>query len=491
MAQTGKVYLVGAGPGDPGLLTLRGAACLAEADEVLYDGLVNPLLLRLTPAHASRTSRAPGPEGRRLDQDEINSRLIALARSGKTVVRLKGGDPFIFGRGAEEAEALAQAGIPFEVVPGITAATAAAEYAGISLTHRGSSSAVAYITGHEDPGKPRSALDYAALARFPGTLVFYMGLHRLPAITSALMRAGMPWATPAAVICRASTPQQRTVIASLGDLPDRVTAAGLRPPSLIVVGPCVERREGLAWYESRPLLGKRIGITRPDGQAGPQIDRLLALGAEPVLMPTIRIAPLTDWTALDDVLTRLAGFDWIVWTSANGVRAFCDRLWKTGRDVRQLAGLKLAAIGPSTAEALAEFHLRADVVPDEYRAESLAEAMRETVSGSRILWARASRGRDVLPQQLTAAGADVEQIVVYRNEDADRLPPAAAAALEAGDVDWIGLSSPSIARQLAALLSETTRAQLGHRTRLAAISPVTQQAAEEAGLPVSLTAGTY
>ncbi|MGE4003159.1 MAG: uroporphyrinogen-III C-methyltransferase, partial [Planctomycetaceae bacterium] len=219
MAQTGKVYLVGAGPGDPGLLTLRGAACLAEADEVLYDGLVNPLLLRLTPAHASRTSRAPGPEGRRLDQDEINSRLIALARSGKTVVRLKGGDPFIFGRGAEEAEALAQAGIPFEVVPGITAATAAAEYAGISLTHRGSSSAVAYITGHEDPGKPRSALDYAALARFPGTLVFYMGLHRLPAITSALMRAGMPWATPAAVICRASTPQQRTVIASLGDLP--------------------------------------------------------------------------------------------------------------------------------------------------------------------------------------------------------------------------------------------------------------------------------
>ncbi|MGE4003565.1 MAG: uroporphyrinogen-III synthase, partial [Planctomycetaceae bacterium] len=256
-------------------------------------------------------------------------------------------------------------------------------------------------------------------------------------------------------------------------------------------GPCVERREGLAWYESRPLLGKRIGITRPDGQAGPQIDRLLALGAEPVLMPTIRIAPLTDWTALDDVLTRLAGFDWIVWTSANGVRAFCDRLWKTGRDVRQLAGLKLAAIGPSTAEALAEFHLRADVVPDEYRAESLAEAMRETVSGSRILWARASRGRDVLPQQLTAAGADVEQIVVYRNEDADRLPPAAAAALEAGDVDWIGLSSPSIARQLAALLSETTRAQLGHRTRLAAISPVTQQAAEEAGLPVSLTAGTY
>lgn len=490
MRQTGTVYLVGAGPGDPGLITLRGAACLARADEVLYDGLVNPLLLRLTPAHATRTSRAPGPEGRRLDQDEINARLIALAQTGKTVVRLKGGDPFIFGRGAEEAEALARAGIPFEVVPGVTAATAAAEYAGIALTRRGSASAVAYITGHEDPDKSQPALDYAALARFPGTLVFYMGLHRLPQIAEALIRAGMSETTAAAVICRASTPWQCTVTAPLGELPGRAASAGLRPPSLIIVGPCVDRREGLRWYESRPLFGKRIGITRPDGQADPQIRRALELGAEPVLMPTIRIEPLTDWTTVDAVLARVAEFDWIIWTSANGVSAFCGRLWESGGDMRRLSGIRLAAIGPATADALAAFHLRADLVPDEYRAESLAQALGGLVSGKRVLWVRASRGRDVLPQQLSAARASVEELTVYRNEDVTDLPAPAVTALEAGDVDWIGLSSPSIARQLAALLPPRAREHLGGTTRLAAISPVTRQAAEEAGLPVCATAET-
>ncbi len=488
---TGTVFLVGAGPGDPGLLTLRGQECLAAADEVLYDGLVNPLLLRHTSAHAVRTCRAPGPDGRRLDQDEINERLVALAQAGKTVVRLKGGDPFVFGRGPEEAEALTRAGIPFEVVPGITAATAAAEYAGIAFTHRASASAVAYITGHEDPRKPQSALDYESLARFPGTLVFYMGLHRLPAIADALMAAGMPPTTPAAVISRGSTPLQRTVTGPLAELPDRVTAAGLRAPSLIVVGSCVERREGLNWFESRPLLGKRIGITRPEEQAGPQIARALALGAEPLLMPTIRIEPVDDWTTVDAVLSRIAGFDWIVWTSVNGVRAFLGRLWETGGDVRQLGGVKLAAIGPSTAEAIARFHLRADVVPHQYRAESLAESLRREVSGQHVLWARASRGRDVLPRELMAAGADVEELVVYRNEDVARFPESSAAALDAGDIDWVGLSSPSIARQFAALLSPSARKHLRERMRLAAISPVTQQAAEEAGLPVAVTAETY
>ncbi len=487
----GTVFLVGAGPGDPGLLTLRGRECLAAADEVLYDGLANPLLLRHTSAHAVRTCRASGPDGRRIDQDEINARLIALAQAGKTVVRLKGGDPFVFGRGPEEAEALAQAGIPFEIVPGITAATAAAEYAGIALTHRESASAVAYITGHEDPRKPQPALDYESLARFPGTLVFYMGLHRLAAIADALVAAGMPATTPAAVISRGSTPRQRTVTGPLCELPDRVTSAGLRAPSLIVVGSCVERREGLKWYESKPLLGKRIGITRPEEQAGPQIARVLALGAEPVLMPTIRIEPISDWTTVDTVLSRLAEFDWIVWTSVNGVRAFFGRLWETGGDVRQLGGVKLAAIGPATAEALARFHLRADIVQDEYRAESLAEAMRKDVSGRRVLWARASRGRDVLPRELTAAGADVQELAVYRNEDVDDFPEPTVAALDAGEIDWIGLSSPSIARQFAALLSPSARNHLGARTRLVAISPVTQQAAEEAGLPVAVTAETY
>jgi uroporphyrinogen III methyltransferase/synthase len=297
--------------------------------------------------------------------------------------------------------------------------------------------------------------------------------------------------TPAAVISRASTPLQRTVTAPLGELADRVREAALRAPSLIVVGTCVERREARAWFESRPLLGKRIGITRPDAQADPQIARALSLGAEPILMPTITIEPLTDWSTVDTALQRITQFDWLVFTSVNGVRALLGRLWRSGGDARQLAGLRLAAIGPATAEALAEFHLRADVVPDEFRAEGLADALRDNVSGRRILWARASRGRDVLPRELKHVGAEVEEIVVYRNEDADALPPAAAAALEAGEVDWIGLSSPSIARQFAALIPDAARAHLGRRTRLAAISPVTQAAAEAAGLPVAVTAESY
>lgn len=487
----GKVYLVGAGPGDPGLLTLRGRECLDRADEVVYDGLVNPLLLRLTKAHAIRTSRVMGPEGKRLDQSQINTMLIALAQEGKQVVRLKGGDPYIFGRGSEEAEALLEAGIPFEVVPGVTAANAATSYAGISLTHRDDASAVAYITGHEDPTKPETTIDYDVLARFPGTLVFYMGLHRLAKIADSLIAAGLPSSTPAAVISRGSTPRQQTVTASLSELPERVIAAKVKPPSLIVVGDCVSRHDRLAWFESKPLLGKRMGITRPDAQADPQIARAIELGAEPVLMPTIRIEPVDDWSEVDETLSHLAEFDWLVFTSVNGVRALLDRLWQTGRDVRALSHLKLACIGPSTADALAEYHLRADVVPVEYRAEALVESMRGEVAGKRVLWARASRGRDVIPHELEAAGAAVRELVVYRNEDAESLPARAVAVVEAGEVDWIGLSSPSIARQLATLLTSEMRKHLGTSTRLVAISPVTQAAAEEAGLPVSVTATEY
>ena len=487
----GKVYLDGAGPGDPGLLTLRRRECLLQADEVVYDGLVNPLLLRLTKAHATRTSRVDGPTGRRLDQEEINTLLIALAREGKCVVRLKGGDPYIFGRGAEEAEALLKAGIEFEVVPGVTAATAVTAYAGISLTHREDASAVAYVTGHEDPTKPHSALDYETLARFPGTLVFYMGLHRLPEITAALISAGLSPSTPAAVISRGATSRQRTVTASLESLPEKVTAARLRPPSLIVIGSCVMRHERLAWFEAKPLLGQRIGITRPDAQSEPQIARAIELGAEPVLMPTIRIEPMQDWTTVDKTLDRLTDYDWLVFTSVNGVRSVLDRLWQTGRDARSLATIKLAGIGPSTAEALNEYQLRADVVPDEYRAEALAEVLRDQVAGKRVLWARASRGRNILPRELRSAGAVVDELIVYRNEDVESLPPSVVDALRAGDMNWIGLSSPSIARQLAQLIPADARSHLGKSTKLVAISPVTQAAAEEAGLPVSTTATSF
>jgi uroporphyrinogen III methyltransferase/synthase len=491
VAKTGIVYLVGAGPGDPGLLTLRGLECLRRADLVLYDGLVNPLLLRHTKAHAERTCRSENPSGRTLHQAEINQQLIDAARAGKTVVRLKGGDPFVFGRGSEEAAALAAAGIPFEVVPGITAAVAASAYAGISLTHRDCASAVAFVTGHEDPAKPDSALDYAALAKFPGTLVFYMGLHRLEAIIRSLLNAGKPATTPAAVISRGTTPAQRTITAELGQLAESVRRADLHPPSLIVVGDCARQREAIAWFEQRPLFGLRVAITRPSDQAGPQIDRLLDLGAQPILLPTIAVKPIDDWGDVDRTLAALSNYDWLVFTSVNGVRALLDRLWSIGGDSRRLTHIKLAAIGEATADALREFHLRPDIVPDSYRAEALAEALLPHVVGKRVLWARASRGRDVLPTELRAAGATVDELVVYQNVDIEHWDADLVALLERGEVDWICLSSPSIARNLRRLLSPAALAHVGTRIKLASISPVTSAAAREVGLPIAAEATTF
>lgn len=483
---TGRVHLVGAGPGDPGLLTLRAVECLRSADLVLYDGLVNPLVLRHSRATAERTCRVSGPDGRRLDQEEINARLVEAARAGLTVVRLKGGDPFVFGRGSEEATALREAGIPFDVVPGITAAVAASAYAGISVTHRRFASAVAFVTGHEDPGKTGSALDYPNLATFAGTLVFYMGLHRLPEIAAALIDAGKPPTTPACVISRGTTPRQRSVSAPLADLPDRVAEAELKAPSLIVVGECVTQRDTIAWFEDRPLLGTRIGITRPVDQMEPQIARCLELGADPVPMPTITIGPPDDLAAVDDVARRLGEFGWVVFTSANGVRGLLERVRATGGDARRFGTAQIATIGPGTAEALAEYGLEADLVPDEYRAEGLAAALGPRVDGKRVLWARANRGRDVLPDELTAAGADLETCIAYRNDDVTALDPDVLSQLARHEIDWIGLSSPSIARSVARLLDG-----LDNPPRFASISPVTTAAAIEAGLTIAAEATVH
>ncbi len=487
----GKVYLVGAGPGDPGLITLKGLECITRADLILYDGLVNPLILLGITASAERTNRTTGPSGRRLDQEEINQRLIAAAREGKTVVRLKGGDPFVFGRGGEEAAALAKAQVPFEVVPGVTAAVAASAYAGISLTHRDLASAVAFVTGHEDPQKPSTMLDYGALAKFPGTLVFYMGLDRLAAIAAALIAAGKPSATPAAVISRGTTPAQRTICGSLVEIAGKVRDAELHAPSTIIVGDCVCQRETIAWFEQKPLFGKRIVITRPAAQAASVVSKLLELGAQPVLAPTIDIRPPDDWSAVDRVLDRLAEFDWIVFTSINGVNFFLNRIWDTGGDVRKVSNAKLAAIGEGTAEALARFHLRPDLLPDTYRAEALAEALGPYVAGKRVLWARASRGRDVVSVELRSAGAIVEEVVVYRNLDIDSLDAGVVREIEAGAVDWVCLSSPSIARAFHRLLTPLGRGQLGKKVGIASISPVTTAAAREVGMPVDAEATTY
>ena len=485
---TGCVYLVGAGPGDPGLLTLRGLECLQQADLVLYDGLVNPLLLEHTQATVERTRREDEDGRKVLDQDAINRRLVSEARAGRTVVRLKGGDPLVFGRGAEEARVLAEAGVPFEIVPGITAATAAAAYAGIPMTHRDKASAVALVTGHEDPAKENPAVDYDALAGFAGTLVFYMGLDQLGEIVSRLLSAGRDPVSPAAVISHGTLPSQQTVTATLAELPGAVEAAELVAPSLIVVGECVTEREAIAWFEQRPLLGRSVGVTRPVTQSAGVVGRLVQLGAEPVLMPTIEILPPVSSSEVDSVLDRLDEFDWIVFTSANGVAGLLGRLWDVGADLRRLSNCRLAAIGPATAEALAGYRLRADLVPESFRAEALGEALGSRVEGARVLWARASRGRDVLPDLLEKAGADLHQLVVYRNEDVEGWPAGTVERLAAGRLDWIGLSSPSIARGVARL-ARSADVSLDS-TRLASISPVTSQAAREVGLEVSVEAET-
>jgi len=458
------------------------------ADLVLYDGLANPQLLEHTRATTERTARVGGPGSRHLDQAEINQRLIAAAKEGKTVVRLKGGDPFIFGRGSEEAVALAQAGVPFEVVPGITAATGAAVYSGISLTHRDHASAVALITGHEDPTKPESALPYSQLGHFPGTLVFYMGLHRIEQITRSLIESGRPADQPAAVVCQATTPRQQVVVGTLSTIASLAQAAHLKPPSLLIVGDCVGLRQQVSWAERRPLQGLRIGITRPAGQSEESIRQARQLGAEPILMPTIAVAPLTDHSAVDATIGELATYDWVVFTSVNGVDGFFGRLHALGLDGRAMGHCRLAAIGTSTAERLAHWHMKADLIPAEFRAEALAAALQPQVAGRKVLWAKATRGRDVLPEQLREAGAQVYELPVYQNFDVSEFTPQVQELLRKGELDWICLSSPSGAKSLNRLIPDAARAHVGRSIRLAAISPLTAAAAMEVGLPVNAVA---
>ncbi len=489
----GKVYLVGAGPGDPGLLTLRGAECLAVSDLVLYDGLVNPLLLRMTKGVCERTARARRDGTSIVPQHEINERLIAEARAGKVVTRLKGGDPYIFGRGSEEAAALAEAGIPFEVIPGVTAATGAGEYAGFSFTHRDISSAVAFVTGHEDPTRGESRLNYASLAQFPGTLVFYMGLNRLPEICRQLRHAGMTASTPAAVVCQASLPTQKVVEGTLETLPNLVQLASLKPPSLIVVGQCVTQRSQLNWFERLPLFGLSIGITRPEDQADDIASQIVRLGGEPVLMPMIEVGPMPESSTagIREVLRRIAEFDWLIFTSVNGVSEFFRHLFDAALDVRCLGSVKLAAIGTSTAERLRTFGLKADLIPSQFRGEALAAEVSSVAKGQRVLWARATRGRDVIPEMLTAAGIHVEQLTVYDNRDVQTFSPEIIARLKNHSLDWIGLSSPSIARRFADLLQAAGISPNELQTKLVTISPVTSSAATDFGLKVSAEATTY
>ncbi len=483
------VFLVGAGPGHPGLLTLRAAECLRQADLVLYDKLVSPLLLEHAPASAEKhcvVELAAHHDERIVP---IHEAMIAAVRAGKRVVRLKGGDPFVFGRGAEEAEVLRQAGIPFEIVPGVTAALGAAAFAGISLTHRACSSAVAFVTGHENPHKPESVLDWNALARFPGTLVIYMGMSRLDRIVPLLLAAGKDPKTPAAVVHCATLGTQRTLVGPLSELPRRVREEGLAAPALIVIGPVVALRDELAWFEHLPLFGKRVLVTRPRHQAGEMVHRLIELGAVPFTLPTVEIRAISDWGPVDRAISSMRQYDWLVFTSANGVHAFLGRIEALGLDLRVLGHLRLAAIGPKTAEALRQYHLKADLVPARFQSEDLADALKGQIRPEqRVLLARADRGRELLREQLSAV-CQVEQIAVYAQVDAVETDETVMNALRRGEIEFITLTSSNIARALLERLDATCRRRIETgEVKLVSISPVTSAEVQKHGFVVGAEA---
>jgi uroporphyrinogen III methyltransferase / synthase len=515
-ARGGVVYLVGAGPGDPGLMTARSLELIAGADVVFYDRLIPPGALDGAradaeliyvgkqpepPADGPKTHAYGGKSAHRprssVSQGEINGRLIEAAKGGRSVVRLKGGDPFVFGRGGEEGEALRAAGVEFEVVPGVTAGVAATAYAGIPVTHRDDASAVAFVTGHEDPEKAETALDWDALARFPGTLVFYMGVKRLAENAAALIEAGRDPEQPAAAIERGTMAGQRTVTATLGTIAATVERKAVGPPALIVVGPVAARRESLAWLERRPLHGRRIVVTRARAQASGLAATLRGVGAEVVELPAIRIEPRIESEEVRRAVESIREYSLVCLTSPNGAHLLFEALadarsspggadspepTDAGLDARALAGAAVAAIGPGTARALAEHGIVADVVPERFVAEALVEALAAVeVEGRKVLIARAAEARDVLPDALRERGAEVDVVALYETV---REEPSAEAIEAAQGADYVTFTSSSTVTNLTAALGD----RFPSNARIVSIGPVTSDSARAAGLSVDVEA---
>ncbi|HET7121874.1 MAG TPA: uroporphyrinogen-III C-methyltransferase [Solirubrobacterales bacterium] len=481
-ARAGVVYLVGAGPGDPGLMTARSLELIAGADAIFYDRLIPPGALSGARADAELLYVGKQPGVPSVPQEEIGERLIAAARGGKSVVRLKGGDPFVFGRGGEEGEALREAGVEFEVVPGVTAGVAATAYAGIPVTHRDEASAVAFVTGHEDPEKEETALDWEALARFPGTLVFYMGVKRLADNAAALIAAGRDPDEPAAAIERGTWPGQRTVEATLGTIAAAVTREQVKAPALIVVGAVAKRREELAWLERRPLHGRRVVVTRARAQASGLAATLRGLGAEVVELPAIRIEPRIDNDEVRQTAAALGVYELICLTSPNGVRLLFEAMEGVGCDARALAGVTVAAIGPGTARALAERGVLADVIPERFVAEGLVEALEDKdLTGARVLVARAAEARDVLPDALRERGAEVDVVALYETV---REQPEAEQVEAAQGADYVTFTSSSTVTNLVEALGD----RFPGGARVVSIGPVTSESARAAGLRVDVEA---
>src|ERR1700682_6501346 len=481
----GRVYLVGAGPGDLGLVTLRAKECIEQADVIVYDHLANPEMLSWARESAEIIYAGKKAGEHALTQDEINALLVKKAQEGNQVVRLKGGDPFVFGRGAEEARAIVDAGIPFEIVPGITSAIAAPAYAGIPVTSRAQNSHVTFFTGHEDPAKAETSIDFAALAKLGVTQVMLMGVERIDSITREMMERGARADLPVALVRWGTTGRQETLVGTLADIAKRVADAGFEAPAVAVFGDVVALRENLNWYEKRPLSGKRIVVTRTRKQASALSEQLRALGADILELPTIRIEPPTELREFAELVQYSHAYDWIVFTSANAVDAFFELFFKLYDDAREIGASKIAAIGPSTAQRVRDFHLHVDLQPEEFVAESVVREFQKQggVENLRILLARAEKARVVLPKQLADLGAIVDQGIAYRTVPETRDTTGARRRLLEEGADLITFTSSSTVENFLALGLPWPKGM-----QVASIGPITSQTARDNGLKVEIEA---
>ncbi|MBV8371119.1 MAG: uroporphyrinogen-III C-methyltransferase [Candidatus Eremiobacteraeota bacterium] len=482
----GKVWLVGAGPGDPGLLTLKGARALAQCDTLVYDYLASPAIVALTPPDCEKIYVGKKAGAHTLSQDEITALIVRLGREGKKVVRLKGGDVFVFARGGEEAQALAEAGVPFEIVPGITSAIAAPAYAGIPVTHRKHNTSFTIATGHEDPTKGVSSLDFAKLANRKATTIFLMAMGNLAGIVAQLKEHGLEGDTPVGIVHEGTKPAQEVLTATLDTVVDEVARTGITAPAIVVIGDVVRERARIRWFDAQPLFGKRVLVTRPAHQADDFATRLWEAGAEPILAPTIAIGPPDDLGAAREAVARVRDYDWVVFTSRNGVDAFFDRLGELGRDARAFGDVRIAAIGPKTAEALAAHGLRADLLPPTYVNEAVAtELLARTNAGERILVYRAHEAREVLPETLRENGRVVDVVAAYKTRFVD--DPELIAKTERADIVTFTSSSTvhgflqNVPRAASSLAAKT----------VAAIGPITAQTARDAGIRVDIIANAF
>ncbi|MDO8683108.1 MAG: uroporphyrinogen-III C-methyltransferase [Armatimonadota bacterium] len=487
----GKVYLVGAGPGDPKLCTLKAVECIQKADVIVYDRLAHPALLKHAQPDVELIYVGKASSDHAMRQEDINHLLADKAKEGKIVTRLKGGDPFVFGRGGEEAELLVEEGVSFEVVPGITSAIAVPAYAGIPVTHRKLCSTLGIITGHEDPNKTESSIKWDKIATGIDTLVFLMGVENLPNIVSELVKNGRATDTPIALVRWGTRTNQETLVGTLGDIVEKVQQTGFKSPAVTIVGEVVRLRDTLRWFDNRPLFGKKVVVTRSREQASELTQELENLGAEVIEFPVIKIVPPADWSPVDTVVEGMASFDWLIFTSANGVNCLVKRLLKTNRDIRVLAGPKIAAIGPKTAETLEKFGVRVDFIPDKFVAEAVIDQFPEDVKGKRILLARAGVAREVLPEKLTELGADVTVVIVYETVLEDSDSADIKQMLDDGEIDIITFTSSSTVKNFVALIGENGKSSLPEGVTIACIGPITAQTAEEYGLKPDIIADEY